>query len=117
LNNCISQSYKAIRQQVGTQDPRSGIVALFYDHRSMNPRSRERIVVPDHYSRSAGNLTGLVRFSGGLVTNRYDPLNRLTTVLLSLDSNCCCVLGDEQPYASFEVNAFQKANEPCTFTS
>jgi len=33
-----------------------------------------------------GNLTGLPRFSFDLVTNQFDPLNRLTTVLFGLDS-------------------------------
>jgi len=33
-----------------------------------------------------GNMTGLTRFSGDLVTNQYDPLSRVTTVLFSIDS-------------------------------
>ncbi len=66
LGRCITQLYDIRAMSLGTMNEISYQTTQVYD--------------------GVGNLVGLTRFSGDLVTNQYDPLGRVTTTLFSVDS-------------------------------
>lgn len=83
----VSQSYNAVSQPVGTQDPRGNFVTQLYNNRGMfsgimNELSYQTTQVYD----GVGNMLALTRFSGDLVTNTFDALNRVVTTTFSLDN-------------------------------